>query len=195
MVMKLAMRQLQQSDLVLRCAAELPSLLSMSGKVVMLSFRGTRIRVLADESPGGVCLRLGVAEPVTDPSQLELLSGSGEAPDWPRPVLVQAIIEAGSDSTTVVQRASRWASYCARVAVVPRVRLNDRALLEAQLRGVWVLSTGASRHLEVAQVGERTATAGSVRGLAHRLLDELIWEALRESANARTPTARPVATR
>src|ERR1700689_3769660 len=128
MVMKLAIRQAQRFDLPPCSGVELPSLLDMSGKVVRLSFPGTRIRVLAAENPEGVCARPAAAEPVTDPIQLELLSGSGEASDWPRPVSVQAIIEAGSDPAAVVQRASRWASYSARVAVVPRARLNDRAL-------------------------------------------------------------------
>ena len=117
---------------------------------------------------------------MTDPLHLELLSGAGEAVHWRRPVLLQAVIESRSDPVLAVQRASRWASYSARVAVVPKGRLNDRALLEARLRGVWVVVRGELGQLQIAMVGERMSTAGSLRGLSHRLLDELIWEALRK---------------
>jgi hypothetical protein len=51
-------------------------------------------------------------------------------------------------------------------------------LLEAQLRGVWVVTATASGRCEVAAEGELTAAPGSVPGLAHRLLDELVWETL-----------------
>lgn len=193
--MKLAVRQLQRSDQALYDGAVLSGILGMSGKVVVLGFRGARIRVLAAENPEGQRARPAKAEPVTDPLHLELLSGLGEAPDWPRPVLLHAIIETRSDPVLAVQRASRWASYSARVAVVPRTRLNERALLEAQLRGVWVVAASAPAKFHVALAGERTPTAGSVRGLAHRLLDELIWEALSEQSTALKPTVRSAATR
>jgi hypothetical protein len=152
----------------------------MSGKVVILRFRGAKIQVIAADNLEGQRARSAGAEPVTDPLHLELLTGSGEAPDWPRPVLLRAIIETRSDPMLAVQRASRWASYSARVAVVPCSRLNDRVRLEARLRGVWVVAANASGQLQTVVAGERTSVAGSVRGLAHRLLDELIWEALRE---------------
>jgi len=131
---------------------------------------------------------------VTDPLRLELLTGSGEAPDWPRPVVLGAVIEALADPVMAVQRASRWASYAARVAVVPAARLDDQALLEAQLRGVWVVAADASGHCVVAVEGERSAAPGSVRGLAHRLLDELAWEALLRQ-DAAPGRVRPAATR
>jgi hypothetical protein len=193
--MKQAIRQRQRFDLAVNHWMDLPGLLTMPGKVVKLSFRGARIRVLAAENPTGLCARPAMTEPVTDPCQLELLSGPGEVSDWPRPVSVHAIIEVGSDPLVVVQRASRWASYSARVAIAPSARLNDQALLEAQLRGVWLLLTSTSGQLQVAIVGEQTAASGSVRGLAHRLLDELVWEALGESAKAPNITVRPAATR
>lgn len=167
----------------------------MPGKVVSLSFRGTRIQVIAADNPVGQRVRSAAAEPVIDLLQLELLSGSGEATDWPRPVLPQAIIETRSDPVLAVQRASRWASYCARVAVVPQAGLNDRALLEARLRGVWIVTASVSGQLQIALAGERGSAASSVRGLAHRLLDELIWEALREQNNASTAAARSAATK
>ena len=94
-----------------------------------------------------------------------------------------------------VQRASRWASYSARVAVVPEARFNDRALLEARLRGVWVATASGSGQLQIVLTGERTSVAGSERGLAHRLLDELIWEALREQNPVSTVAVRSAASR
>jgi hypothetical protein len=167
----------------------------MPGKVVTLNFRGTRIIVIAAENPEGQRAGSAAAEPVTDLLHLELLSGSGEAPGWPRPVLLQAVIEARSDPVLAVQRASRWASYSARVAVVPQARLNDRALLEARLRGVWVIAASASGQLQIALAGERASAASSVRGLTHRLLDELTWEALREQESASSASVRSAATR
>lgn len=167
----------------------------MPGKFVILSFRGTQIKVIAADNPAGQRARPAPSEPVTDPLHLELLTGSGEAPDWPRPVSLQAIIETRADPVLAVQRASRWASYCARVAIVPQARLNDRALLEARLRDVWVVTASAPGQFQVAVSGERTATAGSVRGLAHRLLDELIWDALRQQKHSSTAAVRSAATR
>lgn len=192
--MKHATRQLQHSDLVLSGQDVLPDLLGMSGISVILRFRGTRVQVIAADNLEGQRARSPAAEPVTDPLHLELLSGSGEATGWQRPVLLQAIIESRSDPVVAVQRASRWASYSARVAVVPQTRLNDHALLEARLRGVWVVVPDELGQLQIAMVGERTSTAGSVRGLSHRLLDELIWEALRKQRSASTVAVRSAAT-
>lgn len=191
--MKLATRK-QHSDLVLSGHDMLPELLGMSGISVVLTFRGTRILVIATDNLEGQRARSSAAEPVTDPLHLELLSGSGEAPGWHRPVLLQAVIESRSDPVVAVQRASRWASYSARVAVVPQTRLNDRALLEARLRGVWVVVSNELGQLQMAMAGERTSAAGSVRGLSHRLLDELIWAALRKQKSASTAAARSAAT-
>lgn len=194
-VMKLAVRQLQRSDQELYNGGVLSDLLGVSGKVVILRFRGARIRVFAAENPEGQHARSAVAEPVTDPLHLELLSGLGEAPDWPRPVFLHAIIETRSDPVLAVQRASRWASYSPRVAVVPQVRLSERALLEAQLRGVWVVAASAPGKFHVALAGERAPAAGSVRGLAHRLLDELVWEALSEQRRPSNLVVRSAATK
>jgi hypothetical protein len=191
--MKLAARQLQLSDLVVSDERVLPGLLGVSGTHVILGFRGTRIQVIASENQEGQLAR-SAAGPVTDAFNLELLSGSGEAVGWHRPVLLQAVIESGSEPVVAVQRASRWASYSARVAVVPQSRLNDRALLEARFRGVWVVGLDELGQLQIAVVGERTSTAGSVRGLSHRLLDELIWEALRKQKGASTVAVRSAAT-
>jgi hypothetical protein len=150
----------------------------MSGKLLMVSFRGTKIRVLAQQCPDGQRERSDAPVPVTDPVQLELLTGVGEAPDWPRPVSLKAIVERRSDPVLAVQQASRWASYGARVAVTPMAGLNEQALLEARLRGVWLVAAGGPRRFDVAVTGEPGPTSGSSRGLAHRLLDELIWERL-----------------
>jgi hypothetical protein len=192
--MKLTAERSQRLDLVLPDLEILPGLLGMSGKHVMLSFRGARIHVIAAENPEGQQARSTAPEPVTDPFHLELLSGSAETADWHRPVLLQGVVESRRDPVLAVQRASRWASYSARVAVVPEARLEDRALLEAQLRGVWIVTFRAPRQFQVALAGERTAAAGSVRGLAHRLLDERVWEALRQQTGP-VVAVRPAATR
>jgi hypothetical protein len=176
--MKLAAKQRQPSELDASDHRRLESLLTMSGKLLILSFRGSKIWVLAEQCPEGQRARPCPAVPVTDPVQLELLTGMGEAPDWPRPVLLKAIVESRSDPLLAVQHASRWASYGARVAVVPKAELNDKAFLEARLRGVWLIAASTSRQFEVAVPGETGPVAGSSRGLAHRLLDELIWREL-----------------
>jgi len=194
--MTLAVRQSQQLDVVLSNAKLLSDLLRMGHQVLIRDFRGSRVRVLAEHNLAGQRLRAGEAPgPVTDPLRLELLTGSGEAAGWPRPVLLGAVIEASADPVTAVQRASRWASYAARVAVVPAARLEDKALLEAQLRGVWVVTADTAGRCAVAAAGEAAATPGSARGLAHRLLDELAWEALLRRDAAPVCRVRPAATR
>jgi hypothetical protein len=193
--MKLAVRQSQRLELALSDEGPLPGLLGMGHQLLILSFRKDRVRVLAGHNPEGQQCRAQAPAPVTDPLRLELLTGSGEAPGWGRPVSLEAVVEACPDPVLAVQRASRWASYAARVAVVPQERLDDRALLEAQLRGVWVVTAAPAGRFEVAVAGERAAAAGSVRGLAHRLLDELAWEALRRRDSAAAGEVRPVATR
>ncbi|MGP4027164.1 hypothetical protein [Actinomadura sp. 3N407] len=116
---------------------------------------------------------------MTDLLHLELLTGIGPAPWWPRPVRMYATITYRKDPLRAVQRASRWASYSARVAVTPRARIGDRALVEAHARGVWLIGREEDTEiLRVVSPGERGAAPGSKHGLAHRLLDELIWEAL-----------------
>ena len=74
-------------------------------------------------------------------------------------------------------------------------RLNDKALLEAQLRGVWVVTADTAGRCAVAVEGEAAAVPGSARGLAHRLLDELAWEALLRRDAAPAGGIRPAATR
>jgi hypothetical protein len=119
---------------------------------------------------------------VTDPLHLELLTGAADAPGWLRPVALHAAIEARADPLLAVQRASRWASYAARLAVVPAERLSDQVLLEARPRGVWLVAAAGKAHkFRVVVAGQRRPTAGSARGLPHRLLDELIWTELDRS--------------
>ena len=191
MVMKLAVRQTRSSGLALCDESLLPGLLGMPSELVTVSFRAARVHVLASLALDGEMVRVGAPAPVTDPLHLELLSGPGEAPGWQRPATVHAVIEARTNPVLAVQSASRWASYAARVAVVPQSRLNDKVLLEAQLRGVWLVTANESGCLEVAAVGERGPAEGSVRGLPHRLLNELVWAAL----IARDPKAEAAATR
>jgi hypothetical protein len=177
--MKLAVQRSQRLDLAFPDGELLSGLLGMPGRLVIVSFRGTRLPVLAALDAEGQRAHCAVPEPVTDPLHLELLTGPGEAaPAWHRPVALRAVIETCPDPVLAVQRASRWASYAARVAIVPQARLSDQALLEARLRGVWVVTAAVPGRFEVAAAGEPDPVAGSVRGLAHRLLDELVWEAL-----------------
>src|ERR1700722_7484315 len=116
MTMKLAVQRPQRSGLALSDGSQLPELMGMPSELVIVKFRGARIQVLAARvSPWAD--RLPAPKPVTDAFHLELLSGSGEAPDWPQPVVLHAVIEARSDPLLAVRHASRWASYAARVAV------------------------------------------------------------------------------
>jgi hypothetical protein len=150
------------------------ALLGMPGELVTMAFRGSKITVLAAPDHAAQESR-GPVGPVTDPFSLELLSGDREAPNWPSPVVLNAIVEGRADPLLAVTRASRWASYAARVAIVPAARLNQRALLEAQLRGVWVIAASTTGQARVEVHGERGPTAGAIRGLVHRWLDELVW--------------------
>jgi hypothetical protein len=193
--MTFAIQQSQQLDQALSDDGLLISLLRMGRQVPIPDFRGSPVRVLAEYDLEGQGLRTEAPEPVTDPVCLELLTGSGQASDWPRPVVLGAVIEACPDPVVAVQQASRWASYAARVAVVPEARLDDRALLEAQLRGVWVVAVRGSGRFELAGEGERRPSPGSIRGLAHRLLDELTWAALLRQDAAPPGGFRSVATR
>lgn len=192
--MKTTTQHTRRFDLGSSEGQALPGLLGMHGQLVIVSFRGARVRVLASHNPGGQQARVSVAaEPVTDPYHLELLSGADDASSWPRPVFLHAVIEPRLDPVLAVQRASRWASYAARVAVAPEGRLNDRAVLEAQLRGVWIAASSPSQ-LRIVAAGEQGPAAGSVRGLAHRLLDELIWAALPRGTGDAAIAAKSAAT-
>lgn len=155
------------------------ALLGMPGELVTTTFRGSKIIVLVAPDHTAQGLR-GPVGPVTDPFSLELLSGHGEAPNWPSPVVLHAIVEARADPLLAVTRASRWASYAARVAVVLADRLSQRALLEAQLRGVWVIAASTMGQAWLEVHGEEGPTAGAIRGLAHRWLDELLWAEMME---------------
>jgi hypothetical protein len=194
MVMKLVAQQAHRSGLALSDGSLLSELLGMPSELVITRFRGARIQVLAAHAPERRADHLPTPEPVTDPFHLELLSGSGEAPEWPRPVVLHAVVEARTDPLLAVRHASRWASYAARVAVVPQARLNARALLEAGLLGVWVVAATDDRKLSIAAPGERGPAVGSVRGLAHRLLDELVWAAMIANAESSLRAATPAAT-
>lgn len=192
--MKLAVRQMNRSGQALSNVSLLPELLGMPSELVKVAFRGTQVQLLAAPLLGSLTSRPSAPMPVTDPLHLELLSGSGEAPDWRRPVMVHAIIEARVDAALAVRRASRWASYAARVAVVPHARLNDKARLEAQLRGVWLVTADEQGNLGVDTAGERGQVEGSARGLPHRLLDELAWAALQAVGVSTEAAAKPSAT-
>jgi hypothetical protein len=152
---------------------EVPRLLGMPGEPVTVVFRGRCCTVIADQQPQRP---QGYRKPITEIINLELISGHGEETDWSPPVRLHAIIETGRDALRTVHRASRWASYAARVAVIPEERLTEQACLEASLRGIWVIATGRSSR--VAVTGQRGLTTGAARGLLHRLLYEVVAEAL-----------------
>lgn len=167
---------------------DVPDLLGLPGQLVTVSFRGRRCTAVAeqqcaDELSGRPAKFQG---PITDVVSLELISGSGEQPSWVSLARVHAIIETGRDAVRTVHRASRWASYAARVAVVPEDRLTEEACLEASLRGVWVVAAGDSARVAVS--GQRGAVRGSARGLLHRLLDEVVADVLRTGGQARKST-------
>lgn len=187
----------QQHLVELACSEDmLPSALTaMPGRLVTVTFRGSKVRVLADHDRAAQRARNVAPHPVTDAFHLELLTGTEEAPDWPRPVVLQAVIEARCDPLAAVQRASRWASYGARLALVIDERLTDQALIEAELRGVWVIAMNRAHGSRVAVAGQRGPAEGSMRGLGHRLLDELTWSELDVSRPVTAVGATPAATR
>lgn len=156
---------------------EVPALMSLSARPVKVAFRGRHCTVLATPRTDVLHHRPQIDQaPITDVLGLELVSGSGEQPNWPRPVRLYAIIETGGEAVRAVHRATRWASYAARAAVVPEECVTEDACLEAALRGVWLITTGESTRVVVA--GERGPVAGAARGLLHRLLDEVVLAAV-----------------
>jgi hypothetical protein len=175
--------------------AELSALVGMAGRLVTVTFRGARVYVLAGHDRAAQRARDLAPRPITDLLHLELLSGVAEDPSgWVRPVALHAVIEARRDPLLAVQRASRWASYAARIAVVAEERLTEKALLEAELLGVWMVAAGAARRFQVVAAGQRGPVVGSGRGLFHRLLDELIWAEL-DRSDAVPQAVTPAATR
>jgi hypothetical protein len=110
-------------DRLLQQGRQLALLLGAAGEAFAVTFRGTRVHVLADQDVAGQARRTA-RYPVIDLLHLELLTGAGEVPDWPRPVVLHAIVEARADPLLAVQRASRWASYASRVALVDQARLG-----------------------------------------------------------------------
>jgi hypothetical protein len=193
MVMKHAVRQTHRRGFALSDESQLPRLLGMPSELVTVTFRGISVQVLASQVSGAAKWRPGAPTPVTDPLHLELLSGYGQAAGWQRPAIVLAVIETRVDPVLAVRRASRWASYAARVAVAPEARLNDTAVLEAQLRGVWLITADERGNLAVVTTGERGPVKEAVRGLPHRLLDELVWAALDAGGSRPEAAATPCA--
>jgi hypothetical protein len=154
-----------------------PDLLELPGQPVNITFRGRSCVAVAEPRVDMLWLRPHrYRQPITDLVQLELLSGSGEQTNWAYPVELQAIVESGNNAMRTVQRASRWASYATRVAVVAGDRLTEDSHLEAELRGVWLVGAGNPNRVSVA--GERGPVSGAARGLLHRLLHEVVAEAL-----------------
>jgi len=153
-----------------------PGLLNVPGQACTVRLRGQSLTVIAELAESGLGLGARRRDPITDVLALELASGSGQNVDWPRPVALHAVVVAGQDAVRTVQRASRWASYASRVAVVPAERVSDHVRAEASLRGVWLVA--ADQPPSVVSAGEIGPTPGSERGLLHRLLDEVVLDVL-----------------
>lgn len=179
----------------LSAAAEgVTRLLGLPGQLVEVGFRGRGCAVVAEPDPAGLASRpAGYEAPVTDLMHLELASGSGQESVWPRPVRLHVVVEAGRDPLRALTRASRWASYAGRVAVVPAERVDDRVRLEASLRGIWLVSAGERFTLAVA--GEHGPVTGAAQGLTHRLFDEVVYAALDTSGVPEVGASRPGALR
>lgn len=148
----------------------------MPGQVCTVHLRGESVTVIAELDDSGVQLGGHGREPITDVLTLELASGNGQNPDWRCPVAIHAVVVTGQNAVRAVHRVSRWASYTSRVAVVPAERVSDHVRAEANLRGVWLVAAGQPP--SVASTGEVGPTSGSARGLLHRLLDEIVLDAL-----------------
>ncbi|MEV7093275.1 hypothetical protein AB0M80_10540 [Amycolatopsis sp. NPDC051045] len=163
---------------LLHAAEAVSGLLGVPGRVCTVRFQGQAVTAVAelDRSAHDVLHR----EPTTDLLALELVSGSAENLEWARPVTIQAIVVAGLDPVRAVQRAARWASYASRVAIVPADRITEHAMVEAALRGVWLVAAGCP--VQIASAGEVGPAPGSSRGLLHRLLDEVILAELRSDS-------------
>lgn len=157
-------------------SADLPGVLVVPGRLCTVRWRGQQLDLVADivRAAAG---RETVRDPILDILSLELASGSGSNPEWSRPVSIHAVVVTGRDAARTIRRASRWASYAGRVALVPADRVTDQALAEASLRGVWLMTTG--ERLRVVATGESGPTPGSERGLLHRHLDEVVFDTLR----------------
>jgi hypothetical protein len=152
------------------------ALLGLEGSVRTVRWCGEQVTVVARVLDGERGDESRWREPIIDVVSLEIASGSGQNDTWPRPIALEAVVVTGRDAVRTVQRASRWASYGTRVAVVPKDRASEMAMLEAQLRGVWLLA--GEDPAVVVSPGEVGPAAGSARGLLHRLLDELVFAAL-----------------
>lgn len=84
MVMKRPSDRDCPADLVLPDEAALSALMRMPGRLVTVTFRGTRVRVLAAHDRAAQQAREIAPRPVIDPLHLELLSGFDyEGGPWP----------------------------------------------------------------------------------------------------------------
>jgi hypothetical protein len=159
-------RSTAQAGLV-AAVGELPRLMDVPGRVVGVMFRGRPCTLLAQRVAPAYAAGSDAVEAL---EAAGAAAGSGHG----LPVQVHAAIEAGRDPVRVLARASRWASYAARVAVVPQERVSDVVLLEASLRGIWVVGAGVGQRPQVCSVGELGPTPGSVSGPHHRALYDLV---------------------
>lgn len=148
------------------------------GAVVEFSFRGECVRGIAVLNPEVVARRLEgtYPRPITELINLELASSvEHDSSCWAEPAQLEVAVVPHRAPMAAINRASRWASYCTRVAVVPVGSiLKETAALEAQVRGVWVLDSDG----RILVNGHLGAWPTSGRGILHWLLAEELWRKL-----------------
>jgi len=149
-----------------------------TGEVVEVSFRGDRVRGIAELDSAVISARLAgpYPRPITDLLNLDLVLATETHPSMDaEPARLQVAVVPRQAPMAAIKRASQWAAWCTRVAVIPAgAILRERAALEAQVRGVWVLDSDGV----VLVNGHHGCWPTSRRGFLHRLLAEVLWEVL-----------------
>lgn len=156
-----------------------------AGDVVEFSFRGECVRGIAVLNTEVVARRVGgvYPRPITDLMNLDLAASTQpDSSSWAEPAQLEVVVVPHQAPMAAINRASQWASYCTRVAVVPvGAVLKETSALEAQVRGVWVLDCDG----RVLVNGHLGAWPTSGRGILHWLLAEALWSELdHDSATA-----------
>lgn len=144
------------------------------GEIVRFRFDDQILHGLAVLTPLAASrVRGPYPRPVTDLLDLELMLGAGLDPDLlGDPAELTVAVEPFHTSSVAIARASQWAAFCTRVAVIPPKALKPRDALEAQYRGIWVIDTDG----HVLVTGDIGPWPGSSSGIMHRQLAEALWE-------------------
>lgn len=146
------------------------------GDPVQFQFRGRAVRGLASITACAAARQNGpYPRPITDLVNLELVLLTDSHPSVAgSPAELSVAVEAFRTASIAIHHASRWASYCTRVAVVAPGSLRSRDALEAQCRGIWVLDSEG----QVLVNGHVGRWPDSRSGILHRLLAEYLWAQL-----------------